>query len=30
MRNAGPLMRWLLELNYRNLDRHPAVHRKAS
>jgi hypothetical protein len=27
MRKAGTMMRWLLELNYRNLDRHPAVHR---
>jgi hypothetical protein len=27
MRQAGTLMRWLLELNYHNLDRHPAVHR---
>ncbi len=26
-RKAGPLMRWLLTLNYHNLDRHPAVHR---
>jgi hypothetical protein len=27
MRRAGPLMTWLLALNYRNLDRHPAIHR---
>ncbi len=27
MRRAGPLMRRLLELNYHNLDRHPALHR---
>jgi hypothetical protein len=27
MRKADPLMRWLLELNYHNLDRRPAVHR---
>ncbi|MGH3781186.1 MAG: hypothetical protein ACRDRO_11310 [Pseudonocardiaceae bacterium] len=29
MRKAGPLMRRLLELNYHNLDRHPAVHRNS-
>ncbi|MFZ0119238.1 MAG: hypothetical protein WAL99_07275 [Pseudonocardiaceae bacterium] len=27
MRKAGTVMRWLLKLNYHNLDRHPAVHR---
>jgi hypothetical protein len=27
MRRAGPLMRWLLTVNYHNLDRHPAIHR---
>ncbi|MBV8997367.1 MAG: hypothetical protein JO287_27555 [Pseudonocardiales bacterium] len=27
MRRAGPLMRWLLALNYRHLDRHPAIRR---
>jgi hypothetical protein len=27
MRRAGPLMRWLLAVNYHNLDRRPAIHR---
>jgi hypothetical protein len=27
MRKAGPMMRWLLALNYYNLDRHSAIHR---
>lgn len=27
MHRAGPLMRWLLAVNYHNLDRRPAIHR---